>query len=274
MSKTATSIVELDYNDLINEDSDLTNEISAAFGVEGVGVLTVKNVPGYISARNKLLPLSKVFADLPDKVKEKYVHEDSFYSFGWSHGKEKLQGKPDLSKGSFYANPQYDRPIDDEKIIAQYPAFIHPNIWPTADVPEYESAFKSLGQIIVHVGELVAKQCDKFVHSSSPSYPPNLLQRVIRESKCCKARLLHYFPRAGEEEEKDPSDTSDVSSFSSWCGWHNDHGSLTGLTSALYLDSDGKEVVNTDKDAGNLSVNNTFKSSIFLKFPFRFIRYE
>ena len=25
-----------------------------------------------------------------------------------------------------------------------------------------------------------------------------------------------------------------------WCGWHNDHGTLTGLASAMYLDQDGK----------------------------------
>lgn len=40
------------------------------------------------------------------------MHQDSCYSFGWSHGKEKLQGRPDVSKGSYYANPQYDRYSD------------------------------------------------------------------------------------------------------------------------------------------------------------------
>jgi isopenicillin N synthase-like dioxygenase len=34
------------------------------------------------------------------------------------------------------------------------------------------------------------------------------------------------------------------------CGWHNDHGSLTGLASAMYLDSDGKEVQDTDPTSG------------------------
>jgi hypothetical protein len=34
----------------------------------------------------------------------------------------------------------------------------------------------------------------------------------------------------------------DVESPSSWCGWHNDHGSLTGLTVAMFQDKDGKEV--------------------------------
>jgi len=240
-----SKIVVLDYNDLVNDNVDLSSLISEAFGVDGVGVLTVKMVPGFIEARKKLLPLSRIFATLPETVKDKYVHKDSFYSFGWSHGKEKLQGNPDLSKGSYYANPQYDKPIEDEAIISKYPSFIHPNIWPHEDVPDFEGAFKALGQIIVEVGKLVAKQCDKFVRTKCSSYPPNLLYRIIAESKCCKARLLHYFPMSDVVESLPQEEL-----FSSWCGWHNDHGSLTGLTSAMFIDKDGNEVVNKDPEAG------------------------
>lgn len=236
------NVVELDYNDLV-AGKDLTAQIAEAYGFDGVGVLTVKNVPNYSQAREKLLPLARKFAILPDEIKEKYVHKESYYSFGWSHGKEKLQGAPDVSKGSYYANPQYDRPIEDESIITQYPSFVHPNIWPTADLPELEQAFKELGQIIVHVGSLVAAQCDKYVHSKCSSYPENKLQNVINQSLCCKARLLHYFPITAETQ---PS----VEEFSSWCGWHNDHGSLTGLTSAMFMDKDGNIVQNEDSNAG------------------------
>jgi isopenicillin N synthase-like dioxygenase len=130
--------------------------------------------------------------------------------------------------------------------VAQYPSFVHPNIWPTEDMPELEVAFKELGQIIVSVGELVAKQCDAYVHSKCPTYPKDMLQKVITTSKCCKARLLHYFPNPNSEASRE-----EVSDFSSWCGWHNDHGSLTGLTSALFLDKDGNPVSSvTDPKAG------------------------
>lgn len=245
--KEGCETVELDYNDLV-AGVDLTAEIERAFGVDGAGFLTVRNVPGYAEARSRLLPLSKKFADLPDEVKEKYVLSDAYYAFGWSHGKEKLQALPDYSKGSFYANPQYDRPIDDEQIIAKYPSFIHPNIWPTEELPELEIAFKELGQIIVNVGKLVARQADKFVHSKCPTYPEHSLENIIDTSYCCKARLLHYFPI--KQDGTGPMVESKDNEFSSWCGWHNDHGSLTGLTSALYLDEKGNEVVNTDKTAG------------------------
>jgi len=240
------NIVELDYNDLV-AGVDLTEQIKTAYGFDGTGLLTVKNVPGFIEARATLLPLSKKFADLSDDVKQKYVHKESYYSFGWSHGKENLQGKPDFAKGSYYANPQYDTPISDPEIIKNFSSFAHPNIWPKEDLPELEQAFKNLGQIIVSVGKLVAQQCDKYVHKNCPTYPEHMLENTIDKSLCCKARLLHYFPI---DESANVSQGERDNEFSSWCGWHNDHGSLTGLTSAMYLDADGNVVVNTDKSAG------------------------
>ena len=50
-------------------------------------------------------------AELPEEVKSSLEHKESFYAFGWSHGKEQLQGGvPDLGKGSYYNNPQYMEP--------------------------------------------------------------------------------------------------------------------------------------------------------------------
>ncbi len=68
---------------------------------------------------------------LPEEIKKKTEHPESLYSFGWSHGKEKMkEGKPDIAKGSYYANPQYNVPFEDKEIVEKYPAFAHPNIWP------------------------------------------------------------------------------------------------------------------------------------------------
>jgi isopenicillin N synthase-like dioxygenase len=72
------------------------------------------------------------------------------------------------------------------------------------------------------------------------------LTEIIESSKCCKARLLHYFPQKEETNENN----NDEMSFSSWCGWHNDHGSITGLVSAIYMDENGEIVNNNDPDAG------------------------
>jgi len=84
------------------------------------------------------------------------------------------------------------------------------------------------------------------------NYSPSRLEDIISDSRCCKARLLHYFGRSEQEVEemlKTQSTNQDLE-FSDWCGWHNDHGSLTGLASAIYLNQEGEEVTNTDKTAG------------------------
>lgn len=114
----------------------------------------------YIAARR--------FATLPAETRARYEHPASTFSFGWSHGKETLEaGRPDVAKGSFYANPLFDAPFagDDNarEVVAKRPAFAHPNLWPDADMPGFSTAFKELGQAVVRVGGLVARQCDRFV---------------------------------------------------------------------------------------------------------------
>lgn len=96
-----------------------------------------------------------------------------------------------------------------------------------------------------------------------PTYPKGKLEAVLTQSLCCKARLLHYFPATttdcdtDTEQKKDgklfsekDADTNDDTDYSTWCGWHNDHGSLTGLVPAMYLNADGEEVPSPDPAAG------------------------
>lgn len=181
-----------------------------------------------------------------------------------------MEGKPDFSKGSYYANPQYDRPEEDPAVIAQHPSFVHPNIWPTEDMPQFEHAFKELGQIIVSVGQLVARQCDAYVRSRCSTYPEHGLEAVIRESKCAKARLLHYFanPTASASEQSESND------FSSWCGWHNDHGSLTGLTSAMFLDKNGNVVDSSTDPKAGLYCRNRRSELLKIMIPLDHIGYQ
>lgn len=165
--------------------------------------------------------------------------------------------------------------------------------------------------MIVSVGILVAKQCDAYVHSVHPTYEFDKLQSIILQSKCCKARLLHYFPNDSieyqenkikkssvieeinainiDKEKRDHSinQTDNIKNsfhensvknahintdkincsdnlddeFSSWCGWHNDHGSLTGLTSAILLNEEGEIVEEADPESGkkNYFIKNEFK---------------
>ena len=72
-------------------------------------------------------------------------------------------------------------------------------------------------------------------------------------------RLLHYFPVSEEV------DTSDMK----WCGWHNDHGTITGLCSAMYLAPDGSEVDPSsieDTESGLFAMNRNFEQ-VKIKIP-------
>jgi len=129
-------------------------------------------------------------------------------------------------------------------LIEQFPSFVHPNIWPDAELPELSVAFKDCGSLIVQVGELVAKHCDKYVKSKSPNYEEGRLLRIVQSSRTCKARLLHYFDSSAGESQRDDSRVD------SWCGWHNDHSSLTGLCPGLFLDKEGNAVSCPDPTAG------------------------
>jgi isopenicillin N synthase-like dioxygenase len=80
------------------------------------------------------------------------------------------------------------------------------------------------------------------------------MERVLSNSRCVKARLLHYYPtsQVGSDSPKKTEKEEAVTeaSFSSWCGWHNDHSSLTGLTAALFVDENGDVIPNADPTSG------------------------
>lgn len=42
-------------------------------------------------------------------------------SFGWSYGKEVMNGVPDRLKGSYYANPTVDHPVVPEGAKKEHP---------------------------------------------------------------------------------------------------------------------------------------------------------
>ena len=96
-------------------------------------------------------------------------------------------------------------------------------------------------------------QCDLYVRKVCNTYEEMKLTSIIKNSKCCKARLLHYFPRSTDDISASAAAATggnEEDIFSSWCGWHNDHGSLTGLVSAMYLDEGANVVANSDPVAG------------------------
>lgn len=149
-------LVRIDYEDLV-KGRDVSDAVFEAYGPNGLGALSIRNVPKFAELRRKVLPMSYRLAHLPES--EKAVIEDpgSMWNAGWSHGKEKFGDVPDLAKGSFYANPLFDA-AGTEELRKQYPFFYPRNLWPSRAMPELEPAFKSLGRVMYDAVVLLARQ--------------------------------------------------------------------------------------------------------------------
>jgi len=87
------------------------------------------------------------FANLPEETREKYSSPESYHSFGWSHGKEKMKGgKSDTAKGSYYANPIRNSVTNDEELKKKFPSSYTDNIWPKKDLPSLEHSFMDMAK--------------------------------------------------------------------------------------------------------------------------------
>ena len=174
------------------------------------------------------------------------------YLSGWSHGKEALKaGTYDNLKGSYYVNCAFykgkDIRQDPPPLAAQFPEFSAPNVWPAVDtLPGFQETFEELCTLIIDTAILVARQCDRYAAHHIEGYESGYLERIVNTSLITKARLLHYFPPSsthaphGDNEAAHPQHsappTSTKGDDDSWCATHIDHGCLTGLTSAVYID--------------------------------------
>lgn len=163
---------------------------------------------------------------------------------GWSLGKETLKnGQVDTLKGSYYANcafyvsPELDCAVPTANFSPEtFPEYLSPNIWPSM-LPGFRETFEDICRLIIDTGALVARACDRYAEKEIEGYEKGYLERVVKTSTTTKARLLHYFPASiptsnetgneGQQEEKHDDD---------WCATHLDHGCLTGLTSAMFID--------------------------------------
>ncbi|KAL9000218.1 MAG: hypothetical protein Q9169_001120 [Polycauliona sp. 2 TL-2023] len=178
------------------------------------------------------------------------IHQlaEAKYLTGWSHGKEALKsGSYDTQKGSFYVNCDFYHGAQQSKstndAYSEYPELTASNVWPPEDsLSGFRQCFEELCSLIIDTAVLVARACDRYAISKIEGYEPGYLERVVRTSSTTKARLLHYYPPqadAGVDRSiaKDGlPDQSEQEDLDTWCTTHIDHGCLTGLTSAVYID--------------------------------------
>uniref|UniRef100_A0A093UTE5 Lysine--tRNA ligase n=1 Tax=Talaromyces marneffei PM1 TaxID=1077442 RepID=A0A093UTE5_TALMA len=217
--------------------------LTEAFGPSSLGIIVVKDLPPtFKELRAQVLSNSSYLASLSQDELEKLESPQSKYLVGWSCGKETLRsGHFDTLKGSyyincaFYQNPELQNAPADE--FPDFPQYTAPNIWPDAEkLPTFRKSVEELISLIIDTAALVARACDRYAAVNIEGYKEGYLEHVVKTSLTTKARLLHYFPTelvatdAETKEEKEGGDDDD------WCATHVDHGCLTGLTSAMFVD--------------------------------------
>ena len=217
----------IDYRELISS-KDLSKEIKLSIGSDNaLGILLVKDIPNYAKLRQRLLTIVPKLAALPKHILAKYEVPEANWWIGWSHGKELRASdkKPDVNKGSFYFNPTADNP----KVNCHTSIYLsQPNVWPK-EIDDFEAACKDLAKLMVFVGTLIARQCDKFCEREIENYAKGTIESIVATGTCHKARALHYFP----SKENNNVDQDNL------CGWHLDNSMLTALTRPLYNGSTG-----------------------------------
>ncbi|KAK5233456.1 hypothetical protein LTR47_005549 [Exophiala xenobiotica] len=192
---------------------------------------------------------------------------------------------------AFYRDPNLQG-ADGTKFPG-FEEYTAPNVWPAdEDVLGFRSDAEDLIRLIIDTAVLVARACDRFGRTEIDGYQDGYLERVVRASTTTKARLLHYFPIEQQSQtqtqtqpngaleqqnghhSRSPSPTTNGSSTTpkqqpkeveeeeqqkvddSWCTTHVDHGCLTGLTSAMFLDESESEsplIGSSNSDPGSQS---------------------
>ena len=123
-----------------------------------------------------------------------------------------------------------------------FPEFTGQNIWPSEkSLPGFRKILEELCTLIIDTAVLVARACDRYAEAKIDAYESGYLEHVVKTSTITKARLLHYFPQLpsaeaiGKNGAKTNVSISEWTSHDDWCATHVDHGCLTGLCSAMYV---------------------------------------
>ena len=231
--------VTIPYESLLDTENDVTASlIEQGLGRHGLGLIAVSGVPKFSELRQRLLPIAYELSKQPEHVQKLWEDSESSFNVGWSFGKEMLQSSTgmgrDTRKGSWYANPLHDVTTNEPELLKEYPSYARPNIWPTQHVPDLEPAFKDLGRLMYSVGKMLLDRAFSSLETSTSAQDVG----AVSDERCVKGRLLCYLPSSHAQATRC---TETIPSADFWCGWHKDHGSLTALCPAYYVDDNGED---------------------------------
>lgn len=157
------------------------------------GYFLIEDIPGFRDTYDAFLAQAQKFIALPHAIKMKYSPDNS-YELGWSYGIERFYGVLDSFKGSYFGEFAGD---DMDK-----------NIWPTQELPEFQSTYLALAELIYVWGNKLLP----ILNIPTPIYHS-------------KTRMLYYGAIDPLTDDDNPL----------WCGIHRDHTLITGLCPALYV---------------------------------------
>ena len=262
-------LVIVEYHELIDptnkKKEQLQEKFEAAFGLNGIGIIGIRNVPGFVEAKTELLSLTHSLANLPEEELKELEAPETLYNTGWSHGKEMLKhGIPDWNKASFYFNPLVDVPGTKEE-RTKFPLSYPSNRWPRySSLPPFRNAARRLGSLMKDVAIELSRHIDDYALSKNDSYQPETLFQSLINTEKVKGRLLYYYPLVnGDTKEQLVHNQSE----DSWIGWHNDSGFLTCLSGGLFMEPDGTLLPKSPCDNAGLYVMDRDEQILKVKLP-------
>ncbi|CAM6048279.1 unnamed protein product [Sphagnum compactum] len=244
----------------VNDDHNhLVAAIMEALGPRGRGFVVVRGVPQFRELRDKLLPLAKEIALMPEAHLPSFLREHGL-------GTDVSLKHPDRPVSSFAAKLKFEDSIgDDHCSELKLQSTMHDS--EANSLKDVGSLFARLGVCMVEVGLLVARLCDYGIFWSLRNQTTKHtvgagLEQAIRESGTAKGRLIHYHSIQekalltlgskaikNRNSKKKPSNVKKLGEMVDGCNkeqellsilwqqWHCDYGILTVLTAPLFLKS-------------------------------------
>lgn len=87
--------VKVSLKDLSSGSPDLQSSITAALGSDPgcLGIILISDLPAeFATLRERMFILAHRLATSSEEVKQKLESPETHYFFGWSHGKERMNG--------------------------------------------------------------------------------------------------------------------------------------------------------------------------------------
>ncbi|CAK9253714.1 unnamed protein product [Sphagnum jensenii] len=261
----------------VNDDHNhLVAAIMEVLGPRGRGFVAVRGVPQFRELRDKLLPLAKEIALMPEAQLHSFLREHGL-------GADVSLKHPDRPVSSFAAKLKFKdgfdlqtykgkscycdnvRNTDDHCSELKLQSTMHDS--DANSLKDVGSLFARLGVCMVEVGLLVARLCDygTFWSLSNQTTKHTVgvrLEQAIQESGTAKGRLIHYHSiqekalltlsskaKKNRNSKKKPSNVKKLGEIVDGCNkeqellsilwqqWHCDYGILTVLTAPLFLKS-------------------------------------